>query len=141
MVSEDLTRKENLSFLKSFLHSNLYLSNFPSKTKMSLYFSLHILQVYPGPSSAFEKWFGHETSQTFYECRRQELVESTRGGMPPLVLSTNSCLRRGGVEGTHPRKNYTSGRPPEKKLYFRTFVETILMHFGTIFALVVLLIL
>ena len=72
-----------------------------------------------GPSSAFEKWSGHETLNTFYECRRHELGEST---IPPLVR---------GVRGIS----------PEKILYFRTFVETILMHFVTIFALEALLIL
>ena len=75
-----------------------------------------------GPSPAFEKWSGHEISKTFYECRRHELGESTRGGNPPLVS---------GVRGIS----------PEKILYFRTSVQTILMHFGTILALEALLIL
>ena len=75
-----------------------------------------------GPSSAFEKWSGHEISKTFYECRRHELGESTRGGIPPLVI---------GVRGIS----------PEKILYYRTSVQTILMHIGTIFALEALLIL
>ena len=69
-----------------------------------------------GPSSAFEKWSGHETSNTFYECRRHELGESTRGGIPPLVRGFR-------------------GISPEKIFYFQTSVETILMHVVTIFAL------
>ena len=75
-----------------------------------------------GPSSAFQKWSGPETSNMFYECRRHKLGESTRGGIPPLVR---------GVRGIS----------PEKLLCFRTSVETILMHFWTIFALEALLIL
>ena len=41
-----------------------------------------------GPSSAFEKWSGHEISMTFYECRRHEMGESTGGS------------------GDHPRENF-----------------------------------
>ena len=84
--------------------------------------SLNVLLLTTGPSSAFEKWSGHEIPKTFYECRRHELGESTRGGIPPLVR---------GVRGIS----------PEKILYFRTSVQTILMHFGTIFTLEALLIL
>ena len=83
---------------------------------------LMISFVFSGPSSAFEKWSGHETSNTLYECRMHELGESTKGGIHPLVR---------GVRGIS----------PEKILYFRTSVETILMHFVTIFALEALLIL
>ena len=75
-----------------------------------------------GPSSALEKWSGHEIPKTFDECRRHELGESTRGGTPPLVR---------GVRGIS----------PEKISYFRTSIETILMHFGTTLALEALLIL
>ena len=78
--------------------------------------------LFAGPSSAFEKWSGHEISKTFNEWRRHELGESTRGGIPPLVR---------GVRGIS----------PEKILYFRTSTQTILMHFGTVFALEALLIL
>ena len=53
---------------------------------------------------------------------KHELGESTRGDIHPLV--------RGGGRGIS----------PEKFLYFRTSVETILMHFVTIFALEALLI-
>ena len=78
---------------------------------------------YTGPSSAFEKWSGHETLKKFYECRRHKLGASTRGGgIPPLVRGVRGII-------------------PKKILYFRTYVETILMHFGTIFAFEALLIL
>ena len=81
----------------------------------------------PGPSSAFEKWSGHEIPKTFDECRRHELGESTRGG------STRG--------GTPPLVRGVRGISPEKISCFRTSIETILMHFGTTFALEALLIL
>ena len=37
--------------------------------------------VMAGPSSAFEKWSGHEI-QISYECEKHEQGESTRGGIP-----------------------------------------------------------
>ena len=49
-----------------------------------------------GPSSAFEKWSGHEISKISDECRRHELGESTRGGCSPS--------RKGG-SGDLPREN------------------------------------
>ena len=55
------------------------------------------MHLITGPSSAFEKWSGLEISKTFYECRRHEVGESTRGGIPPLV--------RGGVRGITPEKS------------------------------------
>ena len=66
-----------------------------------------------GPSSGFEKWYGH---WTYRECRRHEQGESTRGvKLPPLVM---------GVRGISPEKN----------LKFKMSVEAILMHFETMFA-------
>ena len=46
-----------------------------------------------GPSSAFEKWSGHEISKTFYECRR--LFRETHAHAPETFLE----------------KFYISGRP------------------------------
>ena len=66
--------------------------------------NISVLFVGAGPSSAFEKWSGHERSK----CRR-----AREGVFPPLVRGV------GGIS-------------PEKILYFRTSVETILMHFETI---------
>ena len=70
-------------------------------------------QVIAGPSLAFEKWSGHERSKTAFTS-----AEGTSRGrareLPPLVRGV------GGIS-------------PEKILYFRTSVETILMHFETIF--------
>ena len=54
------------------------------------------LGAVPGPSSAFEKWSGPETSKTFYECRRHELRESTRENTPS----------RNGGSGDLPRENF-----------------------------------
>ena len=59
-----------------------------------------------GPSSAFEKWSGHETSKTSAE--GTSWGEHERG-IPPLVR---------GVRGISPKKI----------LYFRTPVEKVLMH-------------
>ena len=58
------------------------------------------------PSSAFEKWPGHETSKTFYECRRHRGEHSTRGDIPPLV---SVCVWGGGGG---------SGDLSEKMVYF-----------------------
>ena len=67
-----------------------------------------------GPSSAFEKWPGHERSKTFTSAEGTSRGRAREGALPPLVR---------GVRGIS----------PEKILYFRTSVETILMHFETIF--------
>ena len=53
--------------------------------------------IITGPSSAFEKWSGHETSKTFHECRRHEWGASTSGGHPPS---------RNGGSGDRPRDNF-----------------------------------
>ena len=55
-----------------------------------------MIYILSGPSSAFEKWSGHEISETFYECRRHELGESTRGGI-------QACK---GGSGDLPRENF-----------------------------------
>ena len=67
-----------------------------------------------GPSSAFEKWSGHERSKTFTSAEGTSRGRAREGAFPPVVR---------GVRGIS----------PEKILYFRTSVETILMHFETIF--------
>ena len=56
----------------------------PIRSSLVLLPTLEILDSI-WPSSAFEKWSGHDTSKTLYECRRHELGESTRGVIPPLV--------------------------------------------------------
>ena len=63
-----------------------------------------------GTSSAFEKWSGHERSKTFSSAEGTSRGRAREGALPPLVR---------GVRGVS----------PEKILYFRTSVETILMHF------------
>ena len=67
-----------------------------------------------GPSSAFEKWSGHERSKTFSSAEGRSRGRAREGALPPLVRGFR-------------------GISPEKILYFRTSVETILMHFETIF--------
>ena len=67
-----------------------------------------------GPSSAFEKWSGHERSKMFTSAKGTSRGRAREGVFPPLVR---------GVRGTS----------PEKILYCWTSVETILMHFETIF--------
>ena len=69
-----------------------------------------------GPSLAFEKWSGHERSKTFASAEGTSRERAREGAFPPLV-------RGPGVRGIS----------PEKILYFRTSLETILMHFETIF--------
>ena len=70
--------------------------------------------TFTGPSSAFEKWSGHERSKTFTSAEGTSRGRAREGAFPPLVR---------GVRGIS----------PEKILYCRTSVETILMHFETIF--------
>ena len=65
---------------------------------------------FTGPSSAFEKWSGHERSKTFTSAEGTSRGRAREGAFPPVVRGVR-----------------------EKILYFRTSVETILMHFETIF--------
>ena len=58
---------------------------------------LIFINLKSGPSSAFEKWSGHEISKTFNECQRHELGESTKRGHSP------SCK---GGSGDLPRENF-----------------------------------
>ena len=58
--------------------------------------------VRPGPSSAFEKWSGHERSKTFTSAEGTSRGRAGEGAFPPLVR---------GVGGSSPRKFYISGRP------------------------------
>ena len=76
---------------------------------------LCLLVPFSGPSSAFEKWSGHERSKLAFTSAEGTSRGSARErAFPPLVK---------GVWGIS----------FEKILYFRTSVETILMHFETIF--------
>ena len=62
-------------------------------------FKLFIRRIITEPSSAFEKWSGHETSKTILRVPKARVVgEQERG---------HSCSRKGGGFG----KKYISGRP------------------------------
>ena len=65
-------------------------------SRIGSFFDLNDGQFKSGPSSAFEKWSGHEISKTFYECRRRVGGEHERGHSPS---------RKGG-SGDLPRENF-----------------------------------